>query len=1124
MAENNKEQQPVSWVEEFYADLSDKQKQQFPDVAKVMVQTGAAKEVELDFILGKFPAMGKDWVEANPDVQQLMQMEEFSQRGGQKYLSWILVRTKHLTYDHIYRALQHSPLRPWMGDYLVNPPARPYFDGDNQVRVKVVESDADLTDIWKACYIEQGFVGFSLDAPTYLQSLKTKIITEQDRQKAQALQGTYDFYCQVQNLQFPSLHTQLPGKRGQVPTDKLGHPINFPTDHQKAAIVKAGQEGSLAVFDGTGSGKTGIGIGFVEYIGAKRALVVCPKSVAETWQRRISKEYYRSNPGAIRIDSQHKRRVANGEKYTVVNYELLINRGAEGQKPADILSPLAHRLLQGNFNALILDEAHYINNSNGRSEAILELAKKIDHILILTATPLRNSVDDLSRIVYLLAPNKFPTPEALQRLGQSGMPALVEFLTTKTIRRKTEDLQQQLPDFCPENNGELNYLQLHLNPTQKAVYNAIFDDPAIDQFSRIRLLRMAAIDHNLVRGGKHKLPFEEQQAARDLQKAYQLWLKRKEKVSFNSDYLVTHGFRHLFIGTHLQYKKGMDYFMQKFGRDEVKAVWSGVVESTKFQKIGELVRQRLARGEKVVIFSSHFKRGILREMIDDVTGEVIEQDLYNYLKKEFPQGKVGRIDGDIPANAPEGKISERESERQRWQNDPNYQILLTNIATSGLGIDLTVDDTVTTSVGIIGLDLPYTNADLWQMIARVYRPGQHMPVNAWIFEGIGTIDQGLHDLVGSKGNIAEELFDGLTANEMQRQLFDRSKTESNLVEYITSPRRELEKMFISMRGQGVVANGAELQKVLKDGRTFGETMAELYSRYWEYTYSGHTARLLQQVIDGLRKGQNSKCNLIVDTGSGPLILERTMRQESEQEEGLRFINVDINRHMLENGLAELQNLGYGVNRSNTINKPMSETGLMDGVADAVTCSLAFHYSNSTEDRGKILAEANRILRTGGYYFITLPEGYLTSEQFKAFGEALKKFGFELDKTISGQAKAVDHKDVPFAIWLIAARKIGSPAQDNLTMEEFRFNFEGPKISRYKGENEGNGHVGKQKEGQDRLVKHEKFLILDPDNLKVKGSPAEVLSRSGLGLTEEKLQKGWRMELTKDGVHVVVKNN
>ena len=205
---------------------------------------------------------------------------------------------------------------------------------------------------------------------------------------------------------------------------------------------------------------------------------------------------------------------------------------------------------------------------------------------------------------------------------------------------------------------------------------------------------------------------------------------------------------------------------------------------------------------------------------------------------------------------------------------------------------------------------------------------------------------------------------------------------------------------------------------------------------------------------------------------------------------------------------------------------MDNTGIIDGVCDGAVCSLAFHYSSSSEDRGKILAEANRILRLGGYYFITLPGSYLSPEQYKAFSKGLRKFGFEVDRNISGKVKALDYKDVPFEVWLVAARKIGAPSGEHLTMEEFRFNFEGPKISRFTGDRGTDGEEDKQSKDQERLVKHEKFQILDPENnFRPKGSPAEILGRLGLGFDEEAFKReGWKIEVrqNKDGAKVVIK--
>lgn len=94
------------------------------------------------------------------------------------------------------------------------------------------------------------------------------------------------------------------------------------------------------------------------------------------------------------------------------------------------------------------------------------------------------------------------------------------------------------------------------------------------------------------------------------------------------------------------------------------------------------------------------------------------------------------------------------------------------------------------------------------------------------------------------------------------------------------------------------------------------------------------------------------------------------------------------------------------------------------------------------------------------------------------------------------------------------------------MEEFRFNFEDPKISRYKGDQGAGDEEDKQSKDQERLVKHEKFQILDPENsFRPKGSPAEILGRLNLGFDEEVLKKyGWKVEVrqNKDGAKVVMK--
>lgn len=1073
------------------------------ETARLMVQNGIVSE--LDFVLEKYPDLFPQLAEHNEDVHALV--EEFG--WSRRWLAYALARTYDLTFDNVYKAAKQSPLRPYLGDITL--PIRdtsfllPRREPDSPQRQAV-----DLSDIRVNAYKERDFNRFSQDADKYLQELKEAITNAQDERTQQTLRKVLAFYEDVRDIAFPALVPQIVDQFGNPRRDRFGTDIAFPSDHQKAAIVKAVQEGSLGVFDGTGSGKTGIGVGLAEALDAQRVLVISPNDVKGEWAKKIH-AYYQKPPRVARLNASNAHRYIAGRvdaKYIVANYELLVNRQENGNSNGNgtngPLSSLGRAFRDGNFDLLILDEGHFINNDSKRSDAVLELAKHIPHALILTGTPIRNSPDDLSRIVHVLSPNDFATPEALSKLGQSGIPPLVDLLARKTVRRRTEDLLE-LPPFCPETNGEVQFITITLGPTQRAVYDTIFEDPSLHAFTKVRLLRQIGIDHNLVMGGRYKIPFSERDEAKLLDKAYRQWERRRtqgDTRSFDSDFLVTSGFRHLFLGAHFYYKGGMNDFINMYGSDEMRQGWGGVAEPAKFRAIKEYISARLAKGEKVLVFSGHFVKGILREIIDDVSGEKIIDDLYSYLQREFPDVKVGRIDGEVAADGTETKISEREKERLGWQNDPNYRIILTNIVTSALGNDFTVNDGITTGVSEIGIDLPYTYTDFWQMLTRVYRFGQQTPVNVAVLEGINTVDQGIHVLINRKRDGSEQFLDGVLPTDIERQIYDRAKQASYLHEYIRSPKVDLNLMLSSMRGKSTEENIEYLQGEFKDGRTRAETMAELYAKYWEYSYSGHTLRLVYQILEGLQRELGINMDTTMDMGSGPLLLQRLIREKGD------IISVDLNPHMLQYGIQEMEAMGYTVDRNFVLARPMSDTGVEAKSRSAVVCSLAFDNS-SPGDRGPILTEANRVLQDGGYYILTLPQGHLETGDFRNLCKALEKFGFEVETSLSGLGKATDYREDQFAVWTVVARKTRDAEVAELPLSEFSFTFERPKVSKYQKEE------STREKFQEKLVKHESFIITDPDANYGGESLEDVFRRLGLGLREEELQQmGWRIERKK----------
>lgn len=1088
--------------------------------AHLMVQNGVTSE--LDFILETYPHLFQNLAEADEKVQALI--EEF--RNSPRALSRALHKLyPQATYETLYRSLKQSPIRPFVGDVITYPHRFP-LSGIGIASKTPMLGDIDLSDIRESYYIEEGLQEYSLDSEKFMTDLERRVLDDPDGTNKEVWQNVFDFYQEVDTLEFPNLVPQLFDKFGNPRKDRMGREVSFPAPHQKIAVVKASQEGSFAVFDGTGSGKTVIGIGVAEYTEAKRVLVVCPNNVKRSWRDKIG-EYYKEKQRVLGLSSNNSHKFINDPspdaRYVIANYELLIAR-ENGNGEKELLSALGKSLRDGEFDLLIVDEGHYINNNNKRSDAILDLAKSIKRKLILTATPVRNDPDDLSRTVHILEPETFQTPDALSWFGYALGQQLVDTLSSKTIRRRTEDILG-LPPFCPENEGDIKFDSLELNPTQRAVYDAIFEDQSKDMLAKIMLLRQASIDHNLLMGKKNKISLTEKEGLRMLDKAYRRWKRLTSggvQVHFDSNFLVTHGYKYLFLGGHFSYKKGMNEFVDKFGSDEIKKEWEGVVESTKFQKLRDLVASRLTKGEKVVVFSGHFVKGVLRELVDDVTGEKITNDLYSYLCREFPDLEIARIDGEVPAEESKKKISKREQERRKWQFDKNCKILLTNVATSSLGIDLTVNDGETKGVTIVGIDLPYTWADFWQMVSRVYRFGQLKPVNVFILEAEDSIDVGVRKLIYRKKEIADQMLDGILPNEAERQILDRKKSGNALKEYIESPKLKLVKMLNGMRGNGEVENAKYLNDKL-EGKTVGELLAELYSKYWEYSYPGHTVRLVRQILDGLQKEFSLGFSTTADIGSGPLTLKRIIDQESENSERMKVISVDLNGHVLEQGIKELEAYGNTIDRNSVLVGTMSNTGIRDMTCDAAVCSLAFDCSKSAEERGRIITEANRILKNGGYYILTFPDQYLTKEEYVKFCQAIGKFGFSIEKHLSGMVKAIDHKEYPFSVWTVVAKKTAALQSHEISMDEFAFTFETPKISRYRNEDEN----GDRSQYQESLIKHEQFVLLNIDN-EMQGAESidAILQRLGLGIREENLrQMGWAVERKPKGkkVEIIITN-
>jgi len=283
-----------------------------------------------------------------------------------------------------------------------------------------------------------------------------------------------------------------------------------------------------------------------------------------------------------------------------------------------------------------------------------------------------------------------------------------------------------------------------------------------------------------------------------------------------------------------------------------------------------------------------------------------------------------------------------------------------------------------------------------------------------------------------------------------------------------SPHMELFRYFRKthmMREEDMIAY---LDEVRSDGKIEGEMMAELYERYWNTGYAGHTMRAALQTLNDIQEETGYVAKTMVDIGSGPLIARRMIQEGSGIKP--RVISVDLSAAMLTFGKEILEKKGSMVPESDIVHASMTETTLPESSADTVISSLAFHYGLTAEGRGNTIREANRVLTVGGSYLITIPHTYLDPERFTQLAREMEKCGFSVRAAHSGLAKATDHTESPFSVWIVALTKTKEAPHDVSFDPEFKFLFEEEKEKKERSGVETEVRIS------DRSLTHEAFKL------------------------------------------------
>lgn len=226
-----------------------------------------------------------------------------------------------------------------------------------------------------------------------------------------------------------------------------------PNPHQInafCAAIDAMKTGGMVLADEVGLGKTieaGLVLRYMLESGAKKVLIALPVSLRKQWELELEDKFDLSSVILDRLTVEHDaknwhRKLADrqGVMIVITSY--------------DYSSKLMKRFPDVKWDFLIIDEAHNLRNLNStkRAKRLYALSGGIPKIL-LTATPLQNSLMDLYGLISFIDPRIFGSEQVFRQryMKDEDYDGLKRELTPvlyRTLRKDVADYMHFVKRIC----------------------------------------------------------------------------------------------------------------------------------------------------------------------------------------------------------------------------------------------------------------------------------------------------------------------------------------------------------------------------------------------------------------------------------------------------------------------------------------------------------------------------------------------------------------------------------------------------------------------------------------------------------------------------------------------------
>lgn len=404
------------------------------------------------------------------------------------------------------------------------------------------------------------------------------------------------------------------------------------------------------------------------------------------------------------------------------------------------------------------------------------------------------------------------------------------------------------------------------------------------------------------------------------------------------------------------------------------------IRSSKFEALQNKLMEAYKTKSKVLVVVNDYVTGVMRG----------KEFLFQQLQLP-PDVSVEFIHGDDGSRS---NKNIRPDLQRRFNETPEKMLLIVNGAAADVGISLVgAEETII-------YNEPWTESDLMQQKARVFRQGLDHPITETTLLVRDSIEEGLHEYIAKKHKAVEKILKGIPISELEMrmvELGEKSQEEQvsdinfevnpEMARHYFSVKNRLLQMFAHMKQRGE-------ESIREFLDTWGVEYAEGYRQVGARSVQANTNRVTGALIGDMitASGRHPAALHILDVASGPEMLRRHIGDSLQAS----VYSLDINKHHFEHGTLGKTYVGGWTKMPF---KPHS--------FDYLNCAMAFQDSEFVPSKRKferldVLREMNRVLKTGGRAVISMIYSMEMNdmEKFRLFAEAV---GFKIVSDYTGSA-------------------------------------------------------------------------------------------------------------------------